>query len=332
MVNRRSKPPAVALSGGTLPAPRTEKKGLRIPAGGRPKALRGVSRRPPRLAPRLHAPHPSPRDPSSQPTDGSSLRKNQWTLRPAPRRASLDRPSLRSLSCLILIYLTTQAVCTKSPEIDLGRTPNDLARRLGLTPISGLRGTARRLDDQLQRLVSTRFQWQYSKDFRTLESGRGLITSSDPTLELLKACFQWRKPTWNAELVLSRQFFQEITRSAVPVDLRAIELLKNSRLAIDIYIWLTHRMSYLRRPCLIPWKALEDQFGAAYSRSRDFRRSFCTRLREVVCVCPAVRLRLTDAGLLLYPSPPHVQARTQNGDWGSHTQLAAGRSQVQRVR
>lgn len=57
---------------------------------------------------------------------------------------------------LILIYLATQAVCTKSPEIDLGRTPNDLAHRLGLTPISGPRGTSKRLHDQLHRHVSTR--------------------------------------------------------------------------------------------------------------------------------------------------------------------------------
>ena len=42
---------------------------------------------------------------------------------------------------LILTYLTTQALRTKSPEIDLGRTPNDFARKLGLTPISGPRGT-----------------------------------------------------------------------------------------------------------------------------------------------------------------------------------------------
>ena len=176
---------------------------------------------------------------------------------------------------LILIYLTTQAVCAKNPEIDLGRTPNDLARRLGLTPIGGPRGTSKRLHDQLHRLVSTRFRWHYSKDFRTQENGRGLITCSDPTLELLKTCFQRRPPTWNPKLVLSRQFFHEITHSAVPVDLRAIERLKGSPLAIDIYIWLTYRMSYLQRPCLIPWNALELQFGATYARSRDFQRSFC---------------------------------------------------------
>ena len=54
------------------------------------------------------------------------------------------------------------------------------------------------------------------------------------------------------ELALSRRFFQEITRSAVPVDVQATERLKAPPLAIDTYIWLTYRMSYLRRPCTIP--------------------------------------------------------------------------------
>jgi len=269
--------------------------------------------------------------PHSRPTTCRFERINgRYSLRLEARR-SIGLP-FGVYPRLILIHLTTQAVCTKSPEIDLGRTPNDLARRLGLRPISGPRGTAKRLHDQLYRLVSTQFQWQYSKDFRTQESGHCLITPSDPTLELLKTCFQRRPPTWNPELVLSRQFFQEITRSAVPLDLPAIHQLKGSPLAIDLYIWLTYRMSYLRRPCLIPWDALKDQFGANYSRSRDFRRSFCTHLREVVGIYPAVRLRQTDTGLLLYPSPPHVQARTDRHVWGNYRQLASIDTKVQSVR
>jgi len=207
---------------------------------------------------------------------------------------------------LILAYLTTQAVRIKSRESDLGRTPDDLARRLGLAPISGPRGTSKRLHDQLHRLLSTRFHWRYSKDFRTQESGRGLITSSEPTLELLKACFRRRPPTWTPELVLSRQFFQEITRCAVPIDLRAIEQLKGSPLAIDVYIWLTYRMSYLHRPSLIPWRALQNQFGANYARPRDFRRRLLTHLRSVIHLYPNARVRHTVGGLVLYPSSPHV--------------------------
>jgi hypothetical protein len=211
---------------------------------------------------------------------------------------------------LILAYLTTQAIRTKSREIGLGRTPGDFARRLGLSPISGKRGNVRRLQEQLERLLTTRFRWQYSKDFRTQESGRCLITSSDPTLDLLKACLQRRRPTWKPELVLSRQFFQEITRSAVPVDLRAVHQLKKSPLAIDIYVWLTYRMSYLRKPTLIPWEGLQLQFGAAYARPRDFRRKVLVHLSNILRVYSAVRVAHRHSGLFLYPSPPHVHARS----------------------
>ena len=207
---------------------------------------------------------------------------------------------------LILAYLTTAAVRSKSPEIELGRTPSDFTRRLGLTPISGKRGTVSRLQDQLERLRSIRLNWQFTKDFHSHESGHGSIVTSSVGREFVKAMLLERQPIWRPKVVLSLEIFQEFTRSAVPIDLRAVHQLKGSPLAIDIYVWLTHRMSYLRRPCLIPWEALKSQFGSDYSRTRDFRRGFLTRLKAVVHVYPNARVQETDRGLHLYPSPSHV--------------------------
>ena len=68
-------------------------------------------------------------------------------------------------------------------------------------------------------------------------------------------------------------------------------------------------MSYLKKPTLVPWEGLQNQFGSGYSRPRDFRRKASTHLMKVLRVYPAVRVSQTDAGLGLYPSPPHVQAR-----------------------
>jgi hypothetical protein len=65
-------------------------------------------------------------------------------------------------------------------------------------------------------------------------------------------------------------------------------------------------MSYLRKPCLIPWAALQTQFGADYSRPRDFKRRFLTHLADVLHVYPAARLSEQPTGLLLRPSPTHV--------------------------
>ncbi|MGB5659050.1 MAG: replication protein RepA [Thermoanaerobaculia bacterium] len=77
----------------------------------------------------------------------------------APRRVGLPYGSYPRL---LLAYLTTEAVRTKSPKIDLSATPNDLARKLGLSTISGPRGTALRLEVQLRRLLHMRLSWTTS--------------------------------------------------------------------------------------------------------------------------------------------------------------------------
>jgi len=224
----------------------------------------------------------------------------------APRNIGLP---YGSYSRLLLVYLTTEAVRTKSPEIYLSATPNDLARKLGLSTISGPRGTAQRLQEQLRRLLSMRLDWQTSLGLAPRSSGSAYVTVGlGSWLKPLRGLFP-RQPTWRSHIVLGPDFFDEITRFAVPVDLRALHLLKASPLAIDLYVWLTYRLSYLKRPTVIPWEGLRSQFGADYARPRDFRRKVLAHLQDVLRVYPAVRVGQADAGLRLYPSPPHVQAR-----------------------
>ena len=49
-------------------------------------------------------------------------------------------------------------------------------------------------------------------------------------------------------------------------------------------------MSNLRKPCLIPWEALQIQFGADGARLRDFQRQFKGHLGDVLYGYPAARL------------------------------------------
>jgi hypothetical protein len=99
--------------------------------------------------------------PHSQPKANRFVRVNgRYSLRLEARR-SIGLP-YGIYPRLILAYLTTQVVRTKSREIDLGRTPGDFARKLGLTPISGKRGTATRLQEQLERLLTTELSWRYT--------------------------------------------------------------------------------------------------------------------------------------------------------------------------
>jgi hypothetical protein len=98
--------------------------------------------------------------------------------------------------------------------------------------------------------------------------------------------------------------------AAVPVDLRAVHQLKSSPLALDLYTWLTHRMSHVRRLTLVPWKGLQAQLGADYARPRDFRRMALARLEDVVGAHPELRIREEGEGLRLAPSPLHFRSHS----------------------
>lgn len=62
-----------------------------------------------------------------------------------------------------------------------------------------------------------------------------------------------------------RNFYEALTLSSVPVDLRALRALKRSPLAMDLYAWLTYTAfvaTKARRPRTVSWEALHAQMGA----------------------------------------------------------------------
>ena len=183
--------------------------------------------------------------------------------------------------------------------------------KLGLTPITGKRGTTSRLRDQLHRLFFTTIRCSYSDEDEGHPAGVGYTIAHQHQL--------WssprdpgQQPLWNSVVVLSTEFYDELVAHAVPIDLRALKALKGSPLALDIYSWLTYRMSYLRKPCLIPCEALQTQFGADYGRLRDFKRKFLRHLAEVLHVYPRARVAERPHGLLLRPSPTHLPRQSSS--------------------
>jgi hypothetical protein len=88
--------------------------------------------------------------------------------------------------------------------------------------------------------------------------------------------------------------------------MRALKALKRSPMALDIYCWLTYRLSYLRKPTEIPWAVLQIQFGADYTRTRGFKESFLHHLRKILTLYPEANVEKGERGLLIKPSKPHV--------------------------
>lgn len=208
-----------------------------------------------------------------------------------------------SVPRLLLAWLTTEAVRTKSRDLILGDSLSSFMRELEMTPTGGRWGSITRLKEQSRRLFNSTVTASY-------EDGR---TVADMGYRLAdKSVLWWDAPDpkqaglWESTITLSDQFYREVIDRPVPIDMRAIKALKRSPLALDIYTWLTYRMSYLKRPTVIPWEAVAMMLGSNYAQLRDFRRYFLVELRKVLLVYPEVKVEPLDDGLMIRPSPTHI--------------------------
>ena len=217
---------------------------------------------------------------------------------------------------LLLAWVCTEAVRTQSREIVLGKSLYEFMRKLGMEDRSGSpRGDRTRLRNQMKRLFRCTVSLIY-------EDERG--DASVSSLIARRTEFWWneRKPDertlWDSKIELGEDFFNEIIRHPVPIDMNTLKALKRCSLGLDLYLWLTYRTFALTRPVRITWRQIYRQFGLHPSKASDkqtvknFRRKV---LREMVKIKTAwLGLNYTTAKgvLILLPSTPAIApARNQ---------------------
>lgn len=212
-----------------------------------------------------------------------------------------------SIPRLLLSWMTTEAVRTRSPMLVLGPSMSAFMAELGLGRTGGEKGTITRLKTQTERLFSSSVSCRY-RDANTTQ-GAGFNIAREYSLWWNPKAPE-QVPIWQSTVTLSGDFFKEITERPVPVDMLALKSLKRSPMALDIYFWLTYRLSYMQKDTIVPWELLQMQFGADYATEgqgpRDFKRKFLLRLKDVLAVYDTARIAESGQGLLLKPSPPHV--------------------------
>lgn len=209
---------------------------------------------------------------------------------------------------LLLAWISTEAVRTKDRNLVLGRTLSSFMTELDLIPTGGRWGSITRLKDQMTRFFSASISCTYD------DGNHWAIQNINP---ISKADLWWnpKQPhqatIFESSLTLSEEFFKEITNNPVPIDIRVLKSLKRSPLALDIYCWLTYRLSYLRQNTTIPWAALQLQFGADYATDpqgiRDFKRAFLRELKKVTLFYQEAKIDSLDCGLNLKQSSTHIK-------------------------
>lgn len=212
-----------------------------------------------------------------------------------------------SLPRLMLAWLATEAVKTQERELLLGDSMSAFMRELGLVPTGGRWGSVTRLKEQSQRLFSAMITCSYTNSQRDAAE-QFLIADSKDLWWSNKSPEQ--SGIFQSTVTLSDKFFSELTANPVPIDMRALKSLKRSPMALDIYCWLTYRMSYLRQTTAITWPQLQAQFGSGYADDenglKNFRRSFTEQLKKVVAVYPEANVDTERGRLILKPSKTHI--------------------------
>lgn len=229
---------------------------------------------------------------------------------------------------LLLMWLTTQAVLTGSPTIELGDSLRSFVAQVGVPTANAAQ--RRNLLDQLARVVALRYTM--ATETHTDANGyRGVLyrsvadeahvwfsrgdASSDATL-------------LTSQVTLSDRYFEEFVSRAIPLSTQHLVALQRKGaqgLTLDIYAWLAYRTHGLSDPFTVPWASIATQFGAAsYARQRDFRSRFREALGKVLAVHDGFRVQANESGLLLLPGKSPIASRPRRRTLASRPATAAG--------
>ncbi|WP_165921597.1 replication protein RepA [Novosphingobium sp. PhB57] len=199
---------------------------------------------------------------------------------------------------LIMIYIMTEAVRTRTREIYLGSSFSSWLRRMGITNTSsgGKRGTRTSVQDQIDRILNCQWTIRWDDD---VADGRGkrndgrkaavqkdqmrAFAVNDMRIVNQYAGLRTGEGSFVSHFVLSEEFYNELLKHSVPFNERAIVALKDSATKLDLYTWLAYRLPRIPQgtEVRLSWQDLAKHLGNQSSTMTKFRQSVRAAWEEV---------------------------------------------------
>ena len=210
---------------------------------------------------------------------------------------------------LLMAWLCTEAVRTQSRELVLGSSLSEFMGKVGMASVGGART---RLRNQMKRLFRCQIELIHEHE----HGDRSIASRVADRTE-----FWWneRKPNertlWDSKIRLGEDFFQEIVRHPVPLDLNILKALSRSPLGLDLYLWAVYRTFTLKRPIRLSWPRLYRQFGVDPAKAddnrtvQDFRKDCLRELKKIKLAWPDLNYYTPKGVFQLYPSKPAIAPR-----------------------
>ena len=211
---------------------------------------------------------------------------------------------------LILIYLQSEGL--KGRVVQMGPSLSAWVRSMGLPATSGPRGSLRMIRDQTLRIARCQFTFQW--EGRT--DGQGNRRRSLVDVKIANRLDEWLHhgggDGGDIVVELTADFYDHLKEHAVPLDRRAIAMLAENCLGLDLYALFAHRLHRISpgRPLTLSWRALQAQLGTSESMTNSLAKRIRDVLPDVLAAYPDARVEATRRGLVMGHSSPSVPPRT----------------------
>lgn len=212
---------------------------------------------------------------------------------------------------LLMLWISSEVVRTRSRELRLGNSFNDFLRKVGLEHRGrGKRSDAKRVVEQATKLFSSRFTFWYAEGDD--EKGSSAFKNVEVSAEG-QYWWDYKFPEqgsfFESYIILGEKFYDAILAAPVPFDFKAVRALKRSPLAFDLYCWICWRTNRMQegQVVTIGWNQIHNQLGADYKAIRQFRAHLKEAMIKVEAVHPGLVYDITPRGLALHGLSPAKQ-------------------------
>lgn len=250
-------------------------------------------------------PHSDPKDAPAWVRHNGNL---TLTIQPAYEQGKSLGIPYGTIPRLLLFWITTEAIKHQSRRLELGNSLSDFMRELDIVPTGGRWGTITSLRKQIKRLFAARISFDYT-DKKT-HATKWLNMDVAPKGELW---WDYKEPEkgslFNSWIQLGEEFYEAITAAPVPVDMRALKVLRKSPLALDLYAWATYSAyaaNQNNKPRSVSWDLLHKQFGSEYAEVRNFQTKAVHAFKKIGIVYPDLKWKPVRGGICIMPSTPAV--------------------------
>ena len=198
---------------------------------------------------------------------------------------------------LIPIFLASIAVKTQSRIINFDRT-SDILDFFGLS-LAG--SNYKRILPAINRVFSATVFFEIKSNDKTSVARFNFISSvslfkKDPEKG------QERLPgIAKNSIILSQEFFDEVRKHPIPLDLDIVKLLRNKPLSLDVYSFLAYKAAVVKSPTKIGLDDLAEAFGSSDLNVRKIRQSL-KRIIPTISKVAKLNVKIADNAVVIGPA------------------------------